>query len=391
MKIDDDVYRPLRRGHPRDHPPGVAVGRRQPLRRPAARRRATRPRRSPTGGVIGAGRDDDGGRPRPAVQHVRPADAQGAQRPDPRRRTTSTRAAAKQAGAGWAYLNPALCGLRPPVPGAQRDTPLLQRFVGATASLVDDVAQRRTQLAGLVDHLSTTTAALGAPERRARPARSASCPTSCAGRTRRSSTSARRSTTLDAARRRSPSRSRKKLRPFFAELRPLARDARPTLRDLSQTIQAPGRGQRPDRAHAARPSRCATSPSAPAPRDGAVREGALPGDDEGARAARRPSSRTARPYAPDLTGWFDDFSHSGHLRRARRREPRRPVRRTRSRTSTASSAAARPRRRRRKALDASGLSTGQRDRCPGAAERGATRTSRRPTSTCDASEGPLGK
>ena len=101
----------------------------------------------------------------------------------------------------------------------------------------------------------------------------------------------------------------RKLRPFFAELRPLARDARPTLRDLSRTIRAPGAdNDLIELTQAAEPLRdIAVSP---APRDGQVRDGALPATTK-ALSVATPELATARPYAPDLTGWFDDFSHSG--------------------------------------------------------------------------------
>src|SRR4051795_9700229 len=67
----------------------------------------------------------------------------------------------EQAGAGWAYLNPALAASDRLFQEVDRDTPMLQRFIGATSNLVTDVAQRHDELAGLVDHLATTTTALG--------------------------------------------------------------------------------------------------------------------------------------------------------------------------------------------------------------------------------------
>jgi hypothetical protein len=48
----------------------------------------------------------------------------------------------------------------------------------------------------------------------------------------------------------------------------------------------------------------------PVKANGAAREGALPAST---RALEQSVGElaTARPYAPELTGWFDDFSHSG--------------------------------------------------------------------------------
>jgi phospholipid/cholesterol/gamma-HCH transport system substrate-binding protein len=289
-----------------------------------------------------------------------------------------------QAGAGWAYLNPALAASDRLFQEVNVDTPLLQRFIGATSSLVTDVAQRRAQLAGLVDHLSTTTSALGRQS-------------DALGRgigqlpdfMRRANTTFvnLRATLDDAAPLVEESKPvAKKLRPFFDDLRPLARDARPTLRDLSRTIRAPAAdNDLIELTQAAEPLRDIAVTSAR--RDGSVREGAFPAATK-ALASATPELATARPYAPDLTGWFDDFSHSGlydALGGASRAAPYvnlfanvngvlKPL------LDQATQA---------KALE-QGLSSGQRWRCPGAAERGAIYKPT-PNFPCDASEGPLGK
>jgi hypothetical protein len=48
----------------------------------------------------------------------------------------------------------------------------------------------------------------------------------------------------------------------------------------------------------------------PVERNGKSREGALPASTSALQQSV-PELASARPYAPDLTGWFDDFSHSG--------------------------------------------------------------------------------
>ena len=48
----------------------------------------------------------------------------------------------------------------------------------------------------------------------------------------------------------------------------------------------------------------------PTKRNGKQRDGAFPASTKALEEAA-PELATARPYAPDLTGWFDDFSHSG--------------------------------------------------------------------------------
>jgi phospholipid/cholesterol/gamma-HCH transport system substrate-binding protein len=289
-----------------------------------------------------------------------------------------------EAGAGWAYLNPALAASDRLFREVNVDTPMLQRFIGATSSLVTDVAERRQQLSGLVDHLSQTTTALG---------RQNQALSEGIGRLpdfmRRANTTFvnLRATLDDAAPLVEESKPvAKKLRPFFAELRPLARDARPTLRDLSRTIRTPGAdNDLIELTRAAEPLRDIAVASAP--RNGKTRDGAFPATTK-ALAGATPELATARPYAPDLTGWFDDFSHSGMydaLGGASRAAPYvnlfanvdgvlKPL------LSQATQV---------KALE-QGLSSDQRWRCPGAAERGAVYKPA-PDFPCDASQEPLGK
>jgi len=290
----------------------------------------------------------------------------------------------QQAGAGWAYLNPALAASDRLFQEVDRDTPMLQRFIGATSNLVTDVAQRHDELAGLVDHLATTTTALG---------RQNQALSDGIGRLpdfmRRANTTFvnLRATLDDAAPLVEESKPvAKKLRPFFAELRPLARDARPTLRDLSQTIQAPGAdNDLVELTQAAAPLRDIAVSSAK--RDGAAREGAFPATTK-ALAGATPELATARPYAPDLTGWFDDFSHSG-LYDALGGASRAGVYVNLFANIDGTLKPLLDQLTQAKALE-QGVSTGQRWRCPGAAERGAIYKPT-PDFPCDASQGPLGK
>ena len=382
MKIDDGAYRPLRRGTRaiiRQASLSGVANRYVDLQLPPGDRTRT----IPSGGVIGQGETTT------AVELDQLFNTF-----DPRTRRALSglirgendgyAGRGAQAGAGWAYLNPALAASDRLFREVNVDTPLLQRFIGATSSLVTDVAQRRAQLAGLVDHVATTTTALG---RRSRSLADG------IGRLpdfmRRANTTFvnLRATLDDAAPLVEESRPvARKLRPFFAELRPLARDARPTLRDLSRTISAPGAdNDLIELTRAAEPLRDVAVASAK--RNGKVREGAFPATTN-ALSGATPELATARPYAPDLTGWFDDFSHSGlydALGGASRAAPYinlfanvdgvlRPL------LDQATQA---------KAFE-QGVSTGQRWRCPGAAERGAIYKPT-PDFPCDASEGPLGK
>src|SRR3954447_7358794 len=67
----------------------------------------------------------------------------------------------KQFGEGLMYLNPSLSASSRLFRELNRDTPLLERFVVSSSKLVTDIAGRRDDLAGLVDHLATTTTAIG--------------------------------------------------------------------------------------------------------------------------------------------------------------------------------------------------------------------------------------
>ena len=124
-----------------------------------------------------------------------------------------------------------------------------------------------------------------------------------------------------------------------------------------------------------------------APRNGRVREGALPATTKALKVAT-PELATARPYAPDLTGWFDDFSHSG-LYDALGGASRAGVYVNLFANVNGVLKPLLDRTTQTQALE-QGLSSGQRWRCPGAAERGAIYKPS-PDFPCDASEGPLGK
>ena len=87
------------------------------------------------------------------------------------------------------------------------------------------------------------------------------------------------------------------LAPFLRELRPLLRAARPTLRDLRTLVDRAGPAN--DLVDATR-----TLP--------AVQRAATPafGNATGALRRLQPVVEFARPYAPELTGWFRDFGLS---------------------------------------------------------------------------------
>ena len=209
--------------------------------------------------------------------------------------------------AGWLYLNPSLAASARLFREVNRDTPLLERFIVASSNLVSDVAERRDEVSGLVDGLARTTQALS----RDRGALAESVQRLPAFMRRSNTTFAALRTTLDdldplVAESRPAVRA---LRPVLRELRPLARDARPTLRDLSRLVRTRGADNDLVELLRAQPEldRIATRT---ARRAGEEREGALPASTR-ALLSSVPQLGFARPYAVELTGWFDDFSHSG--------------------------------------------------------------------------------
>jgi phospholipid/cholesterol/gamma-HCH transport system substrate-binding protein len=212
-----------------------------------------------------------------------------------------------EANAGWLYLNPSLIASSRLFQEVNRDTPLLERFIVSSSRLVTDVADRRDDLAGLVDNLATMTQAI-ARERTGLAESIERLPDFM----RRSNTTFvnLRATLDDLAPLVEESKPvARKLRPFMDELRPLMRNARPTVRDLSRLIRQEGRDN--DLIELTRlnvPLRDRTVRSRRV--NGQEREGAFPASARALSGATPPLA-FARPYAVDLTGWFDDFSHSG--------------------------------------------------------------------------------
>ena len=210
-------------------------------------------------------------------------------------------------GEGLMYLNPSLSASSRLFRELNRDTPLLERFVVSSSKLVTDIADRRDDLAGLVDNLATTTTALG--DEQAALAESIQRLPDFMRRANTTFVNLRGALDdLDPLVEDSKPVARK-LRPLLAELRPLARGARPTLRDLSRLIQRPGR--RNDLVELTKAQvPVADIAVGPVQRNGKAREGALPASTKALDLAT-PSLGFARPYMPDLLGWFDDFGHSG--------------------------------------------------------------------------------
>jgi phospholipid/cholesterol/gamma-HCH transport system substrate-binding protein len=106
-----------------------------------------------------------------------------------------------------------------------------------------------------------------------------------------------------------PGYPRGKLYALLQQLEPLAIDAVPTVKDLSTIISRPGaRNDLIDLNHLAPPLAQATVGHVFA--DGKLRRGAFPVSAQ-ALTKSVPELAVARPYAVDLTGWFEGYSHPG--------------------------------------------------------------------------------
>jgi phospholipid/cholesterol/gamma-HCH transport system substrate-binding protein len=291
----------------------------------------------------------------------------------------------KAANAGWLYLDPSLAASSRLFSELNRDTPLLRDFVVNSSKLVTTVASRRDDLAGLVDHLATTTQAIGRQK-----AALSSAVAQFPGFMRRANTTFvnLRATIDDLNGLVNDSKPvAKELRPFVRDLKPLALDARPTLRDLSALIQRSGpQNDLVDLTRAGIGVRDVAV--GPVTRNGKTRDGALPASTAALKTSV-PELAYARPYAPDLVGWFDDFSHSGvydALGGGSRASPHvsLPNYINTALPNGSLKDAVIP------MLNGQAISVNQRNRCPGALERG-TVWKPAPDYPCDASQVPIGK
>ena len=215
----------------------------------------------------------------------------------------------RNAAAGWLYLDPALVSATRLFEEVNRDSDDLRRFVRESAHLMGDIAEKRTDLAALVDNLADTTGAITRPEGALAEAIERLPPFLRQANT----TYVTLRSTLDGVEPlvETAKPVAKKLLPYTRELRGFVTDLKPTVNDLAPVLRRPGRSN--DLVEVMR----ATPPLrdiavGPVSRNGEDREGALPAAAE-ALASATPRIAFARPYSVDFTGWLDDFSHSGNV------------------------------------------------------------------------------
>ena len=199
-----------------------------------------------------------------------------------------------QARKALQYFNAALSSSSRLTRELVRDRESFRGFVNDTAQVVSAVAERRDDLAGLVSNANTTAQAIG-DENVALGRALGLLP----GTLRRANTTfVNLRATLDdldvLVAESKP--ATKRLAPLFRQLRPLVRDARPTIRDLRLLIRRPGRGND------------LIELTQKMPRLANIAEETFPRNIQALRDAQ-PVIEYVRPYAPDLTAWFDKFGH----------------------------------------------------------------------------------
>ncbi len=213
----------------------------------------------------------------------------------------------KQAQLAWEYLNPAVATSSVLFHELNRDTAKFTRFVTTTSNLVTDLASRQSDLSGLVSHLSTTFGALAAQHVALGQAIDRLPPFMRLANTtfvNLRSALVDLTSLINATRPVAP-----KLQRLLEQLRPLAIDAVPTIRDLSNVISRPGpNNDLIELNQLAVPLAQVTVGRVRA--NGKVRPGAFPVSSQALTEAV-PELAVARPYAVDLTGWFEGYSHPG--------------------------------------------------------------------------------
>jgi phospholipid/cholesterol/gamma-HCH transport system substrate-binding protein len=231
----------------------------------------------------------------------------------------------RQAQLAWEYLNPAIASSSLLFKELNRDTAKFTRFVVNSSHLVSDLAARQSDLSGLVSHLSTTFSALASQQvalgqsvQRLPPFMRLANTTFVNLRNALVDLTA----LLNATRPVAP-----KLRALLVQLRPLAIQSAPTVRNLANIISRPSPNGKP--CGVPNPNGCndlielnqLAVPLAQAAvggefgeplvfADGQRRQGAFPVSQQALNQAV-PELAVARPYAVDLTGWFEGYSHPG--------------------------------------------------------------------------------
>jgi phospholipid/cholesterol/gamma-HCH transport system substrate-binding protein len=214
----------------------------------------------------------------------------------------------EEANAALRQLDPALSYSSKLFAELNRDTPDFQRFIVETSKLVTDVSARDEALSGLVRNLASTTSALTSNGESLGEAVGL-----LPNVLRRSNTTFvdLRASLDDLTPLVDDAKPvvADKLIPLLDEVRPFARGARPAIGDLSDVVRRKGADNDLVELLRRQPA-IDTIANASAERNGEQRPGAFPATAK-ALDGLTPQIGFLRPYAPELVGWFDDFSTSG--------------------------------------------------------------------------------
>ena len=278
--------------------------------------------------------------------------------------------AGKKAQIAWQYLNPAVASTTLLFDELNRHTDKFTQFIVKSGHLFTDIAARQSDLSALIRNLNTTTSALAAQHTALGQSIS-----DLPGFMRLANTTFVNLRTalgvltplVNASKPVAP-----KLQRLLLQLRPLANDSVPTVRDLANIVSKPGAGNDlTDLVRLGVPLADATVRNIQA--DGKLRRGAFPESTTALNDAT-PELAFARPYAVDLTGWFEGFSHPGGYDANggySRIAPVVGVASTSTTGLTLLSSLFDPSQRAAATFGSSGATTNQADRCPGSMERGA--------------------
>ncbi len=215
----------------------------------------------------------------------------------------------KAAQAAFQYLDPAVAASSMLFRELNRNTGKFTNFIVKTGNLFTDISQRQSDVSGLVTHLSTTLQALAA-QHTALGSSIAQLPgfMALADTTFVNLRNALDDLTplVNVSKPVAP-----KLQRLLVQLEPLAIDSVPTVRDLANVIRRPGANNDLTELTAlGQPLAAVTVRKIRA--DGKVRNGAFT-ESTIALNDSTPELATARPYAVDLTGWFEGYTHPGTI------------------------------------------------------------------------------
>ena len=213
----------------------------------------------------------------------------------------------KEADAGLLYLNPALAATNRLLTTLNREPQPVSRFLVASSRFATDLASQREHLAPLVADARAATSAVAEQERALDDGLAQLPPT-----LRRANTTFVNVRALlddldplvDSA-----GPAARALRPFARDARTLAVGGGPALRSLSRLLSSPGADNDVPELLRLLPA-LRDHATKGVDRNGARRESMVEATTSALKGIA-PTLAFNRPYAVDLTSWFDSFAHPG--------------------------------------------------------------------------------